>query len=60
MVTEASSSDLDTSLDQIVSDVRQVEAEDILDQLVNIIDDQRYPYSVIISSYFCCLGVRGH
>ena len=64
MVTEARSSDLDTSLDQIVSDVREVEAEDILDQLVNMIDDQRYPYSVIISkvtsSYFCCLGVRGH
>ena len=43
IVTEARS-DLDTSLEQIVSDVREVEADEILDQLVNMIDDQRYPY----------------
>ena len=40
MVNEARS-DLDTSLEQIVSDVREVEADAILDQLVDMIDEQR-------------------
>ena len=43
ILVTAARSDLHTDLEEIVSDVRDVEAEDILDQLVNIIDDQRYP-----------------
>ena len=44
IVTEARS-ETKTSLEQIVSDVREVEADDILEQLVNMIDDQRYSAS---------------
>ena len=43
MIVPEARSHLDTSLEQIVSGVREVEAEEILDQLVNMIDDQRYP-----------------
>ena len=40
-LTVAEASDRDTSLEQLVSDVREVEADEILAQLVNMIDDQR-------------------
>ena len=42
MIASEARSDTEASLEQIVSDVREVEADDILEQLVNMIDDQRY------------------
>ena len=53
MIASEARSDTEASLEQIVSDVREVEADDILEQLVNMIDVQRY-------SVFRCDNLGSH